>query len=219
MSSAVSMEMAKPMLDGLCGRRAGRDGRVDADDLAGGVHERAAGVARADRGVGLDQVVERAVARCRSSGRAAETMPCGDGHAAFESQGVADGDDRGRRPSAARRSARSAATSPWCPRPAGRRCRRLASAGDHRRGPRHGRRCRGRLRSWSHPSTTWALVRMRPSSSMTMPVPAPSTSPEDAPPCTSVVVRIDTTDGSTASTRAPMSSAVSRVSATLRPAR
>src|SRR5690606_8109375 len=41
----------------------GADGRVDADDLALQVDQRAAGVARVDRGVGLDERLEPVVAQ------------------------------------------------------------------------------------------------------------------------------------------------------------
>ena len=44
------------------------DGGVDADDLAPDVDQRAARVARVDRGVGLDEVLDAAVAR-GSAGR------------------------------------------------------------------------------------------------------------------------------------------------------
>ena len=53
--------IAKPMptlpLEPTAG--AGLDLRVDADDLAGGVEQRAAGVAGVERGVGLDHVADR----------------------------------------------------------------------------------------------------------------------------------------------------------------
>ena len=51
--------MEKPMLCGVL-----EDRRVDADDLALRVDQRAARVAVVDRGIGLDQVVERSRSTC-----------------------------------------------------------------------------------------------------------------------------------------------------------
>ena len=50
---AMLIGIAKPMPFAVRG-----DGRVDADDVAGRVEQRPAGVAGVDRGVGLDEVVE-----------------------------------------------------------------------------------------------------------------------------------------------------------------
>ena len=56
--------------------RGGLDLRVDADDLAVGVEQRAAGVAGVERGVGLDDLVDREAVRARRSERwRAETTP------------------------------------------------------------------------------------------------------------------------------------------------
>ena len=74
------------------GRTAAGDGGVDADDLAGGVDERAARVARRDRRIGLDQSVEecsvgadRAIERRHDAER--------DRRVAVEPEREADGDD------------------------------------------------------------------------------------------------------------------------------
>src|SRR5690606_29949968 len=45
-------------------------GRVDADELAASVHERAAGIAHVDGRVGLDEVFERREAELPATGRA-----------------------------------------------------------------------------------------------------------------------------------------------------
>ena len=55
------------------------------------------------------------------------------------------------------------------------------------------------------PSTTWALVRMWPASSITMPVPAPSPSTWNGPCCWTTWVEIETVDGSTEATTAATS--------------
>ena len=56
---------------------AGADRGVDADDLAGEVDQRAAGVAGVDRGVGLDRGVGRVGRRCDRSGALARPTPGG----------------------------------------------------------------------------------------------------------------------------------------------
>ena len=59
---ASAVEIARPMLEAAAAPPPEHRG-VDADDFAGRVDERSAGIARRDRGVGLDQSVERAVLR------------------------------------------------------------------------------------------------------------------------------------------------------------
>ena len=56
---AVSIGTAKPMPTLPVAAAAGLDLRVDADHAAGGVDQRPAGVARVDRRVGLDDVLDR----------------------------------------------------------------------------------------------------------------------------------------------------------------
>ena len=68
------------------------DLRVDADHFAGGVDQRAAGVARVDRRVGLDHVVDR-----HPVGGLDFTLQGGDdaaGHGPLQVEGVADRDHR-----------------------------------------------------------------------------------------------------------------------------
>ena len=73
------------------GLAAAGDGGVDADDFARGVDERAAGVARGDRGVGLDQAVEeRSVGADRAVERRHDAER--DRRVAVEPEGEADGD-------------------------------------------------------------------------------------------------------------------------------
>ena len=70
----------------------GLDLRVDADHLAARVQERATGVARVDRRVGLDDVVDREPVR-----RLDESLECADDarrHRAVEAEGIADRDHR-----------------------------------------------------------------------------------------------------------------------------
>ena len=92
MARALAIGMTKPMFDACCCAVAGGHGGVDADDLAGGVDERPAGVAGADRGVGLDQAGQLALA---GVDRAAERRHDALGHrrAAVEGEGVADRHD------------------------------------------------------------------------------------------------------------------------------
>ena len=60
--------------DALVAAGAREDQRVDADQVAAGVDQRAARVAGIDRGVGLDEVAER-VAPSRSRGRPRSRCP------------------------------------------------------------------------------------------------------------------------------------------------
>ena len=62
-SLAAPIGIAKPRPSAFDG-----DGGVDADDVPGGVEERAAAVAGVDRGVGLDQAAERRLATGRLVG-------------------------------------------------------------------------------------------------------------------------------------------------------
>src|SRR6056297_188389 len=68
---------------------AGDDGRVDADELAAQVHQRAAGVARVDGGVGLDEVL----VAVRIQAEAAQRTHDARGHRVLQAEGIADGDD------------------------------------------------------------------------------------------------------------------------------
>ena len=61
--------------DALDAEVLGDDGRVDADERAAGIHQRAAGVADVDRRVGLDEVLE-APRRPSCWRPVALTMPC-----------------------------------------------------------------------------------------------------------------------------------------------
>src|SRR3989454_2134433 len=75
--------------DGEADARAARDDRrVDADDLALHVHQRSAGVARVDRGVGLDEVVERPLADLARLGADDPR-----GHRRLEAERRPDGED------------------------------------------------------------------------------------------------------------------------------
>ncbi len=77
------------------GAAGGGDGGVDADDLAGHVDQRSAGVAGVDRGVGLDGVDVRRLARRVAGGdRPLERGDDARGHRGGEAQRGADGDDR-----------------------------------------------------------------------------------------------------------------------------
>ena len=76
--------IAKPMPSEPPGLR--EDRAVDADQVAGGVDERAAGVARVDRGVGLDEVLEAVDAEMV----AAERRHDAHRHRVAEAEGVAD---------------------------------------------------------------------------------------------------------------------------------
>jgi hypothetical protein len=75
--------------DALDARVPGDHGRVDADQLAGRVDQRAAGVAEVDGGVGLDEVLEGGHAQPAAAGGADD--PGGDRLA--ETERVADGQD------------------------------------------------------------------------------------------------------------------------------
>ena len=66
--------------------RLGEDGAVDADQVAGGVHQRTAGVAGVDRGIGLDEVLEAVDAEMVAAERADDA----ERHRAAEAEGIAD---------------------------------------------------------------------------------------------------------------------------------
>src|SRR6056297_2054741 len=68
---------------------AGEDGGVDADDLATGVDQRPAGVARVDRRVGLDHVDLRSLLGAEG---AVERADDAGGHRTIEAEGRSDGD-------------------------------------------------------------------------------------------------------------------------------
>ena len=188
---------------------AGGDGGVDADDLAGGVGQRAAGVAGADRGVGLDEAVEVALLGVdRAAERRHDALR--HGRAALEGEGVADGDDgvadgdlAGRRtwPGTTPRGVVELEDGDVVGSVA---AEHLAE--------------RSSPLTWtvtsSAPATTWALVRMWPPASRTMPVPAPSAYAVNGPCWTWTLVVIDTVDGSTASTTAATSMPPPLVAAT-----
>ncbi len=65
-------------------------GGVDADDFTAGVDQRSAGVARIERGVGLNHVVDQS-SRCRAQ-RAAERADHAGGDAVLKAIRIADGD-------------------------------------------------------------------------------------------------------------------------------
>jgi hypothetical protein len=63
---------------------------IDADDLAARRHQRAAGIAGIERGIGLDNVVDQpAGARAQA---AAERRDHARRHGGFEAERIADGD-------------------------------------------------------------------------------------------------------------------------------
>ena len=66
------------------------DGRVDADEFSIEVNQRAARIARVDRGVGLDEVLIALLAKAGPTERANEA----GGHGLTKAKGVADGDDK-----------------------------------------------------------------------------------------------------------------------------
>src|SRR5690606_32316673 len=91
--------------DALSAARAGDDGRVDADQLPGRVDQRTSGIARVDRRVGLDEVLEGRDTEAIAPGRAHDALRYGladaigipDGkHDISDAHpiGLADGDDR-----------------------------------------------------------------------------------------------------------------------------
>ena len=148
----------------------GLDLRVDADHAALRVEQRAAGVAGVDRGVGLHRAGDREAVG--GGDRASERGDDAAGHGALEAERAADGDRRvagaqvlgGAEPSGLRSRRR-----PWGRpsaargRPTG-RCRAAW--------PRSACRCRRSARGTaSRPATTWSLVTMWPSSSITKPEP------------------------------------------------
>ena len=81
-----------PDVAGRARSRAVLDLRVDADDLAARVEQRAARVAGIDRGVGLDHVVDREAVR--SGDEALERAHDSGGRGAVEPEGIPDRDDR-----------------------------------------------------------------------------------------------------------------------------
>ena len=165
------------------GAAAGLDLRVDADDAAGVVEQRAAGVAGVDRRVGLDRLVDlEAVGRLDAAPEAGDDAL---GRGAVEAERVADGDRVVADLHAARVGERQ--------RLGGLRARRPAGCG--RRRGHSTRRDRGRCRRdrcrWRRSgrstclavSTTCALVTIVCVLSIRKPVPEPA------------LVRIDTTAG------------------------
>ena len=148
------------------------DGGVDADDLAGGVDERAARVARGDRRVGLDQAVESLGLADRQRAVERRDDPRRDGRVAVEVEGEADGHDRvadadARRVGERRRREVGADVD------AQQRQVVVGIGGDDVAGvgsvlPEK------RTRTSSAPATTWALVRISPSAEMITPVPTAS---------------------------------------------
>ena len=71
------------------------DRRVDADDPPGRIGQRAAGVARVERRVGLDDVLDEAARTTVTRGhRPAEGRDDAGGHGPGEAERVADGDDQ-----------------------------------------------------------------------------------------------------------------------------
>ena len=148
------------------------DRGVDADHPAGRVGQRAAGVARVEGGVGLDDVVDEAGAPAVADRqRPAERADDAGGHRAGQAERVADRDDeladaqpvgvaeggRRRPPSRTRSTARSASgIGADHVEPALGAVGELGDAGR------------------AAPATTWALVSMNPSSVKATPEPAPS---------------------------------------------
>ena len=124
--NASAALIAKPTLVAAVGRRPGNRG-VDADDLAGGVDERAARVAGRDRSVGLDQAVEEAAV---GADRAVERRDDAERHRgiAVEIEGEPDGDDLVTEHVSGRRNWRLEARRRSCARVPG-RCRRRRRAG------------------------------------------------------------------------------------------
>src|SRR5207237_2525661 len=73
-------------------RAAAADGGVDADDFAGDVEQRTARVAEVDRGVGLDEVLERARLGAEAAERTSLRRDDADGETVLELERVADRD-------------------------------------------------------------------------------------------------------------------------------
>ncbi len=67
-----------------------QDGRIDADQLAAQIHQRAAGVAGIDRGVGLDEIL--IAAGLRIDVAAAQRTDDSGGNGVLQSEWIADGD-------------------------------------------------------------------------------------------------------------------------------
>ena len=88
---STGMAKPMPMLPERGGAQGG-DGGVDADYLAGGVDERAAGVAGVDRGVGLDRGLAGAVVA--EAGLAVDGADDAGGHRSFQAERGADGQHR-----------------------------------------------------------------------------------------------------------------------------
>lgn len=70
--------------------RAVDHGGVDADDFAGRRHQRSAGIAGVERGIGLNDVVDQPAGR--GAHRAAERRDDAGGDGPFEAERIADGD-------------------------------------------------------------------------------------------------------------------------------
>ena len=87
MLRAMLTGMAKPMP--MLPPRARQDGAVDADELAPEVHQRAAGVARIDGGVGLDEVL----VAVRVDAGAPQAADDAGGDGVLQAERIADGDD------------------------------------------------------------------------------------------------------------------------------
>ena len=146
----------------------------DADDLAVRGHQRAAGIAGIGRRVELDQVGQHALALGRAvlalAGRRPR-RPTPTGRCRTESRRRPP-----RRPARDRRVERSVAggevvgdrLAPAAPRDRARAARRSPSASDSRPSA-------NATSTRSAPATTCRLVRMMPLSTMTTPVPTPST--------------------------------------------
>ena len=141
-------------------------GRVDPDHLPAGIQERAAGIARVDRGVGLDELVAPLQVRLRAApGRAHHA----EGDGALEPEGVPDRDGElphleGRRN---RRASRRAASSSAGSGARRRRC------GRPRRSPSPGIRVRSDRRTTisSASRMTCSFVTISPSSPTMTPEP------------------------------------------------
>ena len=173
--AAVAHQARRDEPDGIAGNREAdalrrQDHRgVDADDLAGRRDERPAGVAGVERRVGLDDVVHQP-SRSRAQ-RSAERADDAGRDGMVEAVRIADGDrDLTRRGRASNR--RAGPTAGASRRPAGRRdrCRRRAPIRSAR--DANGRPAAAR-RSPIRASTTWLLVRTKPSGVKTTPEPPP----------------------------------------------